>query len=79
MNERQQRRVRASIEVLGHPFAEQRPVSEGEHSEVVAYTDYADVFVPPMIKWADSRLDTFTDADASKWNRSVARAEVRQR
>jgi len=41
-------------------------LEEGAHYEVVAYTDWADYFVPTVVQWAGrDGVDRLTDPEAS--------------
>ncbi|RCU47905.1 hypothetical protein DU504_11745 [Haloplanus salinus] len=44
-------------------------VSEGEHYEVLAYTDWADLFIPTVVKWANGEIDRFNDPAVTRNNR----------
>lgn len=64
-------RVATSRAVLGHPMhlypdpADDLSVKEGVHYEVLAYTDWADLFYPTTVVWD---LDTDT-SDQDEWER----------
>lgn len=45
-----------------------RPVEEGKHYKVLAYTDWADQFIPTVIKWSHGEIDDFTDPQKSREN-----------
>lgn len=46
--------------------AEFAALTEGEHYEVVAYTDWADYFVPTVVQWnGGDEVDQLTDPEAS--------------
>lgn len=36
-------------------------LKEGEHYEVLAYTDWGDTFVPTIVKWKTGEVDDFSD------------------
>jgi hypothetical protein len=41
-------------------------LTEGEHYDVVAYTDWADYFVPTVVRWDGAdEVDQLTDPEAS--------------
>ena len=44
-------------------------VSEGKHYEVLAYTDWADLFIPTVVKWANGEIDRFNDPAVTRNNR----------
>jgi hypothetical protein len=46
--------------------AEFERLQEGTHYDVVAYTDWADYFVPTVVQWAHSNhVDQLTDPERS--------------
>jgi len=46
--------------------AEFARLQEGTHYDVVAYTDWADYFVPTVVQWAHrDEVDQLTDREAS--------------
>jgi len=51
-------------------FEEYRDLEEGTHYEVIAYTDWADVFVPTVVKWSNGEVDDLKDR-----KQSIANAE----
>lgn len=55
-------RVSVAKEIGLHPQLGPWDITEGEHYEVIAYTDWADMFVPTIIEWADGTQDDLTDA-----------------
>ena len=66
-------RVRVAKRLGMHPQvhgdSEFGRLSEGEHYEVVAYTDWADLFVPTVVQWHHTdEVDRLTDASASVAN-----------
>jgi hypothetical protein len=63
-------RVDTSCEVLGHPQQASKPVEEGKHYEVLAYTDWGDTSVPTVVRWSNGEVDDFTDPRRSLSNRS---------
>ena len=66
-------RVDASYNVLGHPQSATLPrAQEGTHYEVLAYTDWADSFIPTVIKWNHGEVDDLTDKSLSMKNREKA-------
>jgi len=69
-------RVKTSYEVIGHPQQRTRPVEEGKHYTVLAYTDWADSFIPTMIRWNHGELDDFTDLEKSRQNQAKALEEA---
>jgi len=42
-----------------------RDLEEGEHYTVIAYTDWADVFVPTLIRWDNGTVDNLSDRQES--------------
>ena len=66
------KRIDISYDVLGHPQQASRPVEEGKHYTVLAYTDWADTLVPTVVKWSHGEVDSFTDPQKSLLNRSRA-------
>jgi len=66
------KRVNVSEDVLGHPFSARKPVKEGVHYEVLAYTDWADTFVPTMVRWNHGALDDFRNPAQSRLNQRRA-------
>jgi hypothetical protein len=55
-------RIKLSYKALGHPQSSETPeVEEGVHYTVLAYTDWADLFIPTVIKWAHGETDDFTE------------------
>lgn len=52
------------------------PVLEGVHYEVVAYTDWADYFVPTIVMWENGEMDLFADLETSLENRRESRMIV---
>jgi len=66
-------RVDVSYDVLGHPQAARRPLArEGTHYEVLAYTDWADRFIPTVIKWNHGAVDYLTNKNVSRQHRDKA-------
>jgi len=65
-------RIDVSYDVLGHPQQREKPVEEGNHYTVLAYTDWADQFIPTVIKWNHGEIDNFTDRRLSVENRLKA-------
>jgi len=61
-------RISTSYDVLGHPQQAVRPVEEGKHYKVLAYTDWADQFIHTVIKWSHGEIDDFTDPQKSREN-----------
>ena len=61
-------RVQTSYDVLGHPQSSYKSAIEGTHFEVLAYTDWADQFVPTVVKWNTGVVDDFRDARESRFN-----------
>jgi len=66
------KRIDVSYDVLGHPYHESRPVEEGRHYKVLAYTDWADTFVPTVVQWNHGEVDSFTDPARSRVNQQKA-------
>ena len=58
--------------MLGHPYHSTKPVEEGKHYTVLAYTDWADTFVPTVVKWNHGEVDDLTSPEKSLLNRSRA-------
>ena len=51
-------------------------VEEGTHYKVLAYTDWADQFIPTVVEWANGELDSFIDPAVSRNNRREAIQQV---
>ena len=66
------KRIDVAYDAIGHPQQATRPVEEGKHYETLAYTDWADTFVPTVVKWNHGAIDSFTDARKSRENRDRA-------
>ena len=62
------KRVDTSYKVLGHPQQVTRPAMEGKHYTVLAYTDWADQFIPTVIKWNHGAIDNLTNLSKSRKN-----------
>ena len=62
------KRVDVSIDVLGHPQQPSRPAEEGKHYSVLAYTDWADQFIPTTVKWNHGEVDDLTNLAKSRMN-----------
>jgi len=62
------KRVDVSYEVLGHPQQVSRPAEEGKHYTVLAYTDWADQFIPTVIQWNHGEVDDLSDMAKSRKN-----------
>lgn len=69
-------RVSTSYDILGHPQQVSKPVEEGRHYKVLAYTDWADSFIPTVIEWNHGEVDDFTDPEKSRQNQAKAIEEV---
>ena len=65
-------RVSTSQDIVGHPQQAYRPVEEGKHYTVLAYTDWADSMIPTVIKWNHGETDDFTDHEKSLRNKAKA-------
>ena len=63
------KRVDVSYEVLGHPQSTSKGADEGKHYTVLAYTDWADQFIPTMVKWNHGEVDDLTNLAKSRMNR----------
>ena len=61
-------RVTTSYDILGHPQSSYKSCIEGIHFEVLAYTDWADQFIPTTVKWITGIVDDFSDARESRFN-----------
>lgn len=57
-------------------FEDYRDLEEGTHYEVLAYTDWADVFVPTVVKWSNGKVDSLTDRKQSITNAEEALRKV---
>jgi len=66
------KRVDVSYDVLGHPQQVSKPAEEGKHYTVLAYTDWADQFIPTVIKWNHGEVDDLTNLAKSQENRDHA-------
>lgn len=70
-------RVKVAKEVGFHPLiAPATTVVEGTHYKVLAYTDWADMFVPTVVEWANGETDRLTSREATLRNRDEAIAAV---
>lgn len=70
-------RVRNARELGLGPMQSGRYV-EGEHYDVLAYTDWADLFVPTVVRWAGTdEPDDLSDLDRSTELAEMADREVR--
>lgn len=65
-------RVSTSYDIIGHPQQASKPVEEGRHYEVLAYTDWADSMIPTVVKWRHGEIDDFTSPEKSRQNRATA-------
>ena len=66
------KRVSTSYDIVGHPQQALKPVEEGRHYTVLAYTDWADSFIPTVIKWNHGEVDSFTDREKSRQSQQKA-------
>jgi DNA-directed RNA polymerase subunit RPC12/RpoP len=66
------KRVDVSYEVLGHPQSASKGAEEGKHYTVLAYTDWADQFIPTIIQWNHGEVDDLTDLAKSRMNHEKA-------
>ncbi|MFH2111684.1 MAG: hypothetical protein ABIJ47_10555 [Candidatus Bathyarchaeota archaeon] len=66
------KRIDVSYDVIGHPQQRDKPVEEGKHYKTLAYTDWADTFVPTVIQWNHGAVDSFTDPAKSRENQRKA-------
>jgi hypothetical protein len=46
-----------------------RKMEEGKDYTTLAYSDWADMFIPTVIKWKNGKVDDFRDLDESLHNR----------
>jgi hypothetical protein len=55
-------------------------VEEGVHYEVLAYTDWADLFVPTIVEWKNGEQDRFTDPAVTRRNKreSIQAAQMEE-
>jgi len=60
------RKISKRIKISG---AVLQGLTEGEDYKVLAYTDWADLFIPTTVKWGNGNVDSFTDLGASLNNR----------
>ena len=65
-------RVDTAYEIIGHPQQRSRPVKEGVHYTTLAYSDWADQFIPTMVKWNHGAVDDFSDPGMSARNQELA-------
>jgi len=67
--------LRDRIEVaknLGlHPLVDS-DLEEGTHYTVLAYTDWADLFIPTIVKWRHGPTDDPTDPETAKQHKQQA-------
>lgn len=54
-----------------HPMVDS-DLEEGTHYTVLAYTDWADIFVPTVIKWRHGPTDDLTDHATAKQHKQEA-------
>jgi len=47
-------------------------LEEGTHYTVLAYTDWADLFIPTIVKWRHGPTDDLTDPETSKQHKQQA-------
>jgi len=66
-------RVSTSYDIVGHPQQASKPVEEGRHYKVLAYTDWADSLIPTVIKWNHGEVDNFTNPEKSRQNQAKAK------
>lgn len=65
-------RAKTSMQVIGNPKPGEPGkdgVTEGEHYDVLAYTDYADMFIPTVVHWQNGETDSFEDLETSEKNK----------
>lgn len=55
-----------------HPLQQDTALEEGTHYDVLAYTDWADLFVPTIIKWRHGPTDNLTDLQTSAQHKQQA-------
>ena len=67
--------VSTSYDIVGHPQQASKPVEEGKHYTVLAYTNWADSFIPTVIKWNHGEVDSFTDPEKSRQSQRRALQE----
>lgn len=67
-------RVRVARNLGLHPLIDS-DLEEGTHYTVLAYTDWADMFVPTIVKWNHGPVDDLTDPATSKQHKKQALAE----
>ena len=65
-------RVSTSYDIVGHPQQASKPVEEGKHYTVLAYTDWADSLIPTVIRWNHGEVDSFEDPEKSRRNQAKA-------
>lgn len=64
-------RVRLARKLGLHPLVDS-DLEEGTHYTVLAYTDWADMFVPTIVKWRHGPTDDLTDPATSKQHKQAA-------
>ncbi len=60
-----------------HPLQQDDTLEEGTHYEVLAYTEWADMFVPTVIKWRHGATDNLTDLETSERHKRHALRDAR--
>ena len=73
------KRIDVAYDAIGHPQQLRRPVEEGRHYTTLAYTDWADSFVPTVVKWNHGAVDDFSDRARSMENQAKAVSLERER
>ena len=58
------------------PMAPPYDLEEGIHCEVLAYTDWADLFIPTVVRWANGEIDRFTDPAVTMRNKRESIQQV---
>jgi len=64
-------RVTVARNIGLHPMVDS-DLEEGTHYEVLAYTDWADIFVPTIVTWRHGPTDDLTDLTTSKQHKETA-------
>ena len=71
-------RVSVAHDMIGHPQQRTKPVTEGVHYTTIAYSDWADSFIPTIVRWSHGAVDDFSDREQSARNQALALQEAAQ-
>ncbi|QCC48113.1 hypothetical protein [Halobellus limi] len=51
-------------------------IEEGVHYDVLAYTDWADLFIPTVVRWVNGETDMFKDPAVTERNKRQSIQQV---